>query len=149
MYKRQTRHFKSYGVEPGLKNSYVQPFDITSGIKLGKRNYARINGDSIFIEEDYIPLWFSSNGTTEGSIVFSGYGIDIYEKELQWNDYNELDVKGKWVMVMRHSPERENTHSLFAKHSPLHKKMLVARDQGAIGIIFISQMEDDLSLIHI
>ena len=31
-----TRHLKSYGVEPGLKDSYVQPFDITSGIKLGK-----------------------------------------------------------------------------------------------------------------
>ena len=138
-----TKHLKSYGVEPGLKDSYVQPFDITSGIKLGKRNYAHVNGDSISIEEDYIPLWFSSNGITEGSIVFAGYGFDINEEQLQWNDYNELDVKGKWVMVMRHSPERENTHSLFAKHSPLHKKMLVARDQGAIGIIFISQMEDD------
>ena len=46
-------------------------------------------------------------------------------------------------MVMRHSPERESTHSIFAKHSPLHKKATVARDRGAIGIIFISQIEDD------
>ena len=138
-----TRHLKSYGIEPGLKDSYVQPFDITSGVKLGKKNYAHINGDSIFVEEDYIPLWFSSSGTTKGPVVFAGYGFDIKEEGLQWNDYNELDVKGKWVMVMRHSPERENTHSLFAKYSPLHKKMLVARDRGAIGIIFISQMEDD------
>ena len=95
-----TKHLKSYGVEPGLKDSYVQPFDITSGIKLGERNYAHINGDSIFVEEDYIPLWFSSNGTTEGSVVFAGYGFDINEEGLQWNDYNDLDVKGKWVMVM-------------------------------------------------
>ena len=137
------KHFKSYGVEPGLKGSYVQPFDITSGIKLGKGNYARVNGDSIFVKEDYIPLWFSSNGLVQSSIVFAGYGFDINEEELQWNDYDGLDVEGKWVMVMRHSPERESTHSLFAKYSPLHKKALVARDRGAIGIIFISQMEDD------
>ena len=137
------KHLKSYGIEPGANNSYVQPFDITSGIKLGDGNYALVNGDSLFTGEDYIPLWFSSNGTTEGSVVFAGYGFDINEEELQWNDYEGLDVMGKWVMVMRHSPERENPRSLFAKHSPLHKKMLVARDRGAIGIIFISQIEDD------
>ena len=45
-----TRHLKSYGIEPGLKDSYVQPFDITSGVKLGKKNYAHINGDSIFVD---------------------------------------------------------------------------------------------------
>ena len=137
------KHLKSYGVEPGVKDSYVQPFDITSGIKLGNNNYALVNGDSIFAEKDYIPLWFSSNGATESTIVFAGYGFDIDEKELKWSDYDGLDVEGKWVMVMRHSPEREDAHSLFAKHSPLHKKMLVARDRGAIGIIFISQIEDD------
>ena len=82
-----------------MKDSYVQPFDITSGIKLGKRNYAHVNGDSIFVEEDYIPLWFSSNGTTEGPIVFAGYGFDINEEGLQWNDYNELDVKGSGLWL--------------------------------------------------
>ena len=95
-----TKHLKSYGVEPGLEGSYIQPFDITSGIKLGKGNSAQINGDSIFVEKDYIPLWFSSNGPVQASIVFAGYGFDINEKELQWNDYDGLDVKGKWVMVM-------------------------------------------------
>ena len=76
------KHLKSYGIEPGANNSYVQPFDITSGIKLGDGNYALVNGDSLFTGEDYIPLWFSSNGTTEGSIVFAGYGFDINEEEL-------------------------------------------------------------------
>ena len=43
---------------------------------------------------------------------------------------------------MRHSPERKNQHSLYTPHSGLHKKMLVARDKGAIGIIYVSQVED-------
>ena len=44
---------------------------------------------------------------------------------------------------MRHSPERENKHSIYTEHSSLHKKMLVARDAGAIGVLFVSQIEDD------
>ena len=88
------KHLKSYGIEPGANNSYVQPFDITSGIKLGDGNYALVDSDSLFTGEDYIPLWFSSNGTTEGSIVFAGYGFNINEEELQWNDYEGLDVMG-------------------------------------------------------
>ena len=134
---------KSYGVGPGAENSYVQPFDITTGITLDNTNYAIINEDSLVLKRDYIPLSFSSSGITEGEVVFAGYGFDINEDQLQWNDYSGINVKDKWVMVMRHSPERGNNHSPFAAHSPLHKKMLLARDKGAVGIIFISQLEDE------
>lgn len=137
------KRLKSYGVEPGVGSSYVQPFDITTGITLDNTNYAIINEDSLVLKRDYIPLSFSSSGITKGEIVFAGYGFDINEDQLQWNDYSGINVKDKWVMVMRHSPERGNNHSLFAAHSPLHKKMLTARGNGAIGIIFISQLEDE------
>tara|TARA_B100001758_G_scaffold9940_1_gene7467 strand:- start:2397 stop:4196 length:1800 start_codon:yes stop_codon:yes gene_type:complete len=137
------KRLKSYGVGPGVENSYVQPFDITTGITLDNTNYAIINEDSLVLKRDYIPLSFSSSGITEGGVVFAGYGFDINEDQLQWNDYSGINVKDKWVMVMRHSPERGNNHSPFAAHSPLHKKMLIARDKGAVGIIFISQLEDE------
>jgi hypothetical protein len=137
------RHFKSFGVQPGGGNgSFVQPFNITDGIELGKNNSLIIDGDSLVTGRDYMPLWFSGNETVSASAVFAGYGFSIDEKELKWNDYNGLDVVGKWVIVMRHGPERNNQHSLYSPHSGLHKKMLVARDKGALGIIYVSQMED-------
>ena len=40
------------------------------------------------------------------------------------------------------SPERDNPHSIYAPHSELHKKMIEARDRGAAGILFVSQIED-------
>ena len=138
------RQFKSFGVKPGGENgSFVQPFNITDGIELGKNNSMIIDGDSLVTGQDYMPLWFSGNETVSSSAVFTGYGFSINEKELKWNDYSGLDVAGKWVIVMRHSPERNNQHSLYTPHSGLHKKMLVARDKGAIGIIYVSQIEDD------
>ena len=137
------RHFKSFGVQPGGGNgSFVQPFNITDGIELGKNNSLIIDGDSLVTGRDYMPLWFSGNETVSAPAVFAGYGFSIDEKELKWNDYNGLDVVGKWVVVMRHGPERNNQHSLYSPHSGLHKKMLVARDKGALGIIYVSQMED-------
>ena len=39
------RHFKSFGVQPGGENgSFVQPFNITDGIELGKNNSLIIDG---------------------------------------------------------------------------------------------------------
>ena len=101
-----------------------------------------INDDSLKIQEDFIPLWFSGNGTVSGSCVFAGYGMEINEKSIQWNDYNNIDVYDKWVIVFRKSPEPESAHSPFTKHSSFHKKMLLARDKGAIGIIYISKIDD-------
>jgi len=135
--------FKSYGLKPGLKNSYIQSFDITTGIDLGTENTLTINGDSLILETDYIPLGFSANTSAVGNAVFAGYGFNIDNGNLQWNDYQNLNVKENWVVVMRHGPEKDNVHSEFAPHSSLQKKVLVARDNGAIGVIFISQIGDE------
>ena len=138
-----TKELKSYGIKPGAGSSYVQPFNIKTGIRLVNNNYAVINKDTLSPFKDYTPLFFSSSGVVSGPLVFAGYGFNINNEEIKWNDYKDVDVTGKWVMVMRHGPERGNQNSGFSPHMPLHKKMLVARDQGAIGIIFISQIEDE------
>ena len=63
---------------------------------------------------------------------------------LIWNDYKDLDIDGKWVMVMRHSPERENPHSAYAPHSDLLNKMIEARDKGAAGIFLITKIINEV-----
>ena len=134
---------KSYGVQPaGEGSSFKQTFSILDSVKIGRNNSLKINDRPLNIEEDYIPLWFSGNSSVSAEVVFAGYGINLITDSLVWNDYKDLNVDGKWAMVMRHSPERENPHSVYAPHSDLHKKMIEARDRGAVGIIFISQVED-------
>ena len=137
------KQLKSYGVRPGNQDSYTQPFDIKTGIRLGKNNVLIINKDTLKVEMDYIPISFSANGRFSGEAVFVGYGFQINENELKWDDYKGIDVKEKWVIVMRNSPDRNNQHSIYQPHSSMHKKMLVARDNGAKGIAFISQIEDE------
>ena len=137
------KKLKSFGVQPGNQGSFTQSFDIKTDVILGKNNYFFLNGDTLTPGEDYIPLFFSSNEYLGGEVVFAGYGFSISEQNLEWNDYRNLNVSNKWVVVMRNNPERNDQHSIYYSHSSLHKKMLVARDAGAAGIIFISQIEDD------
>ena len=117
------KELKSYGIKPGVKNqSYTQPFDIETGIELGENNFLTINNDSLEVNKDYIPLWFSSNKSESSTAVFAGYGFNINEESVQWNDYENIDVKNKWVIVFRKSPEADNVHSVFREHSSFHKR---------------------------
>ena len=75
------KNFKSYGVKPAFGKSYTQPFDIKTGIQLGPLNNLVINKDTMSIESDYLPLFFSANGNFSGEVVFAGYGFQINEKE--------------------------------------------------------------------
>ena len=136
-------NLKSYGVQPGGESgSFKQTFSILDSVKLGENNSLSVNDKPMNLQEDYVPLWFSGNATLSSDIIFAGYGFNILNDSLVWNDYKDLNIEGKWVMVMRHSPERDNPHSVYAPHSDLHKKMIEARDRGAAGILFISQVED-------
>lgn len=38
----------------------------------------------------------------QGEVVFVGYGINA--PELKWNDYDGVNVRGKWVMIMVNDP---------------------------------------------
>ena len=88
-----TKQFKSYGVQPGVKNSFVQPFEINSDIVLGDSNYVKVNNKTLSPEIDYIPFSFSSSGVYKGEAVFAGYGFKINTDDLVWNDYKSINVK--------------------------------------------------------
>ena len=59
-----------------------------------------------------------------------------------------MDVKGKWVMIMRGDPEPDNMASPYMEYSQERFKVNVAKEQGAAGVIFITgriqQNEDKL-----
>ena len=136
------KKFKSYGVQPGANNSFIQSFNIKTGIQLGDSNFIKINNNLLNVNKEFIPLSFSGQGKASGMAVFVGYGFKINNNDIIWDDYKQIDVNGKWAIIMRHSPDRENKTSLYSEHSSLHKKMIVARDEGAIGVLYVSQTED-------
>ena len=119
----------------------MQPFEFNSDLILEDSNYVKLNG-RLIPEVDYNPISFGSSGEYYGEVVFVGYGFQIDSDDLKWNDYDSIDVVGKWVVIMKNGPEKEEKNSLFSEHSSLYKKTVLARNQGALGVIFISQTKD-------
>lgn len=143
--------FEQYGLKPLFGNSYFQEFPFIQKLELGSNNLVEVacdNGKSVesfemILHGDFTPLSFSDNLSAEGQVVFAGYGITA--PELNYDDYAELDVKDKIVIVFRNHPDVKSPHSKFEQYASLRYKSTNARDKGAKGIIFLntSDKRDD------
>lgn len=132
----------SSGFSP-INNDGWQAFTVTRKVSPGKGNQLSIDGFSYISGRDFIPLSFSSNDSLTAEVVFAGYGFNISSDTLQWNDYSGVDVKGKWVMLLRADPEFERGGGAFSNLSADRDKSLVAKDMGAAGILLVSGSKVD------
>ncbi len=129
--------FIAIGANP-LGNNGFQYFDLIAGVKKGDNNRFMLGTESYTDSVDFMPLSFSSNATINAEVVFAGFGITSKSGNIEWDDYAGIDVKGKWVMVLRGDPEPENPNSAFIPLATDRSKALTARDKGAAGILLVS-----------
>jgi aminopeptidase YwaD len=132
--------------EAGLKlfgDDGYQYFEIVSAVKLGDKNQLSFDGFSGEVSKDFMPFPFTTSGELSAPVVFAGYGFDIATDSLKWNDYDGVDVKGKWVMMFRGDPEIDSINSKFIPFSEIRGKILSAKDHGAAGVLAVSTKEFD------
>ena len=115
-----------------------QYFDVVTNVELGKKNSFSFRNNSFKPGLDYTPYSFSCDTAINAPCVFAGYGFSINSDSLKWDDYQGLDVKNKWVMVLRGNPETGKKKSFFTNYSADRNKMLTAKDHGAAGIILVT-----------
>lgn len=142
--------FEKLGLEPaGDDGSWFQPFEFTAGVSVGENNSLdlTLGGEKMErpeVGKDWRPISFSKTGTIPpADIVFAGYGMEIPNKDGDGEDYTSyfhLDVKGKWVMVLRYFPEDapKELREEMQRFSRLRHKAMIARRKFASGIIFVS-----------
>lgn len=127
----------SYGLAP-LSGDGLQRFKVTSRIVPGEENSFSINEKTYTPEKDFTPLAFTSNADLQSEVLFVGYGFNINNDSLKWNDYKGIDVKGKWVLIIRADPEPDKSVSPFIPFSGDRDKALLAKDMGAAGVLMVS-----------
>jgi len=141
--------FESLGLEPAADQagtSYFHPFEFTAGVDLGPENKLTDGtGTELITDKDWRPITFSSTGEIEkAGVVFAGYGLEVPDSEGTeggaYSSYFHLDVKDKWVLLLRYLPEGldKETRATYHRHTQLRFKALVARKRGAKGIIVVS-----------
>ena len=146
--------FEKSGLMPfGDKDTWFENFDFTAGVALGEGNVLTLDGGKdkpvLTADKEWRPLSFSQTGQiAAGGIVFAGYGVETPEeatgaegKKIEpYSSYAHLDVKDKWVLVLRYLPEgitQERRNELI-RYSSLRFKALTARQKGARGLIVAS-----------
>jgi len=128
---------KSSGCK-AIGESGFQYFTVSTGITLGQNNYMNIDSFEVELGSDYIPRSYSLSGNCNSEVVFVGYGFDVKKDSLQWNDYQNIDVTGKWVLILRDIPNTKYPNELFLNQANDRLKALNAQNKGAAGVIFVS-----------
>ena len=125
----------------GLKLLYdngFQKFEIVADVQPGTNNSIAFDDYKAKQGVDFTPLSFSSSATLTAPVVFAGYGFDLDLDSLKWNDFKNIDVKGKWAIILRGDPEPDKPNSAFLAYGQERSKVLTAKDKGAAGVMLVS-----------
>jgi hypothetical protein len=121
------------------------------------------------LDKDFRPLALGGSGAFDLPVVFVGYGITdkpVVQKSAagkkpnapeppagdphagastEYDDYAGVDVKGKAVIILRHTPQYNQPHGRFAqggrgpsRHATFDAKVSNAYQHGAAAVIFVN-----------
>jgi hypothetical protein len=85
---------------------------------------------------------FRDNVDVSGGLVYVGYGITA--PELNYDDYANVDVRGKIVLLMEHEPQEDDPKSIFngtgnTRYATSRVKLLNAQKHGAIAVLLMQE----------
>ena len=139
--------FKEMGLEPGNGDSYFQEVPMVSIITYPEQSIEFKAAQGSVVGEglkDYV-IWTQRTDSVvrveNAEVVFAGFGI--VAPEYGWNDYKNLDVKGKIVVVMINDPGFGSEDSTFFKGNTMTYygrwtyKYEEAVRQGALGCLIV------------
>jgi aminopeptidase YwaD len=129
--------FENAGLQLLFENGF-QKFELVTSASLGEENLLEVDDENYQVESDFLPYAFSANTIAEARVVFAGYGLEVDQDTIQWNDFENLDVTGKWVLALQGDPDLENQQSPFVEFSTERAKALKASDKNAAGLILVA-----------
>jgi hypothetical protein len=139
--------FKKLGLKTELYDGTpFQKFEVTVSTELGpkEQNVLTLAGPekiTLKMGDEFTPLAVGGSGKLDTELVFVGYGITA--KDLDYDEYAGLDVKGKVVVMIRKEPQQKDPKSKFdgekpSRHAPFMQKISNANGHGAAAVIFVN-----------
>ena len=98
---------RAFGLRPGLDTSFMQtvPIDVVTADRATMRVAASDKATAALRFPDDVVVWAGSatpTSSARGELVFVGYGA--HAPEYNWNDFKDVDVKGKVLLVLVNDP---------------------------------------------
>jgi hypothetical protein len=143
--------FKKAGLKPAGENgTYFQPFTISGIGQLGSPNTVVLHGPQgqtveLTLDQHFSPLGMSGSGKVNAPVVFVGYGATTSDGS--YDDYKDVDVAGKIVVILRKVPRAHNRQAPFdgtkgMAHAPLRVKLDQAKTHQAAAVWFLNHASD-------
>jgi hypothetical protein len=139
--------FAKVGLQPGgVDQGWYQPFELIAGLAVGPSNSLSVSSGNdvvtFVLGTSYYPLAAPANESTatpstdlrDLQVVFAGYGIDV--RDVGYDDYASVDVRGKAALIFSHEPQETDARSRLNGAEPLtvttlQAKASLARRHGA------------------
>jgi hypothetical protein len=139
--------FAKAGLRPGGPGgSYFQPFAVQGQSKLDGPSLLSLKGPlgqeiELKLGTDFQVMGLSGSGKVTAPVVFAGYGATA--SGIGYDDYKDIDVAGKIVVLVRHTPRWNNKDSSFdgaraAEHAGLEKKQALAEVNKAAAVLLVN-----------
>ncbi len=135
--------FSELGLKPAGDEKYFQYFNVEyNKIESPAIFKTIVDGDTTNYElgKDFVLRGFTGSNSFTLPVVFCGYGIS--RPDLNYDDYAGVNVKNKIVMVFKQNPKWKNNDKDWGTNYP-REKSLVAKKNGAKGILFVSLPNDE------
>ena len=140
--------FKAYGIKPGGKDgSYEQKFPVPIGRQMDKdATSLKLVGPmnqvgELKLDEDFQSMMPGGDADIDGAeVVFVGYGISA--EEHNYDEFADLDVDGKVVIILTGEPQQDDENSVFSgtrgsRYSRPVTKFRAAKAAGAAAVILV------------
>lgn len=137
--------FGKAGLKPMVGDSYLQPLELIQFLPDTRETALILRRGSE--QQSYQCMrdfygFYPHDVTVSAPVVFAGYGITA--PEFHYDDYANVDVKGKIVLVFDHEPQETDPNSIFngignTRHANARLKALNAQQHGAVGLLIASE----------
>jgi Zn-dependent M28 family amino/carboxypeptidase len=143
--------FEAYGLE-APNGSYLQAIPMVGNTPVAASAQVLLRGPNGTLEPTYLDDFVLNPGDAEANraegeaeLVFVGYGIDAPENG--WDDFDGVDVAGKYILVLVNDPPAPASEaSLFGGEAMTYYgrwtyKYEEAARQGALGALIVHETE--------
>jgi hypothetical protein len=133
--------FEEWGLKPANNDSWFQYFDnaYSEVYSRGSVIYSAKTGQvsDLQFPDEFMPGSNSASGTVSGEMVYVGFGITA--PELDYDDYKNVDVKGKIIIMETGIPYTKNdwVQSGWTPYAYHRYKFKNAVEHGAKGLLYI------------
>lgn len=136
--------FGKAGLKPAANGGFLQPVPLIEFRNDRSQSYVALRRGAT--EEQWkFPESYSSfpnNIDVAGDLVYAGFGITA--PELSYDDYGEIDVRGKLVLIFDHEPQENDPKSKFngtgnTRYATTRIKVQNAQAHGALGVLIVAE----------